>query len=128
MTGVTNETQLAEAIARMQALAGDMSDVKTAMRQLADAVTKLAVVEERQASDRAAIGRAFNELEDHERRLRAIEQTQPLQKQSSEWVGKIITQVVAMVVSALVTTVVITRFAGPASVVAPAPQHQGTTP
>jgi len=69
-------------------------------------VTKLAVIEERQANDRAALGRAFEEIGSLKGQVKALEQAQPLQKQSSEWVQKLIGLMVAAVIGAGVSSVV----------------------
>lgn len=122
---VTTETQLALLVASQTVLTSEVASVKDAIHILASAVQKLALIEDRQVSDRAAIGRAFTDIGDHETRLRALEQSAPIQKQSSEWVSKIISQIISILVAAVIGTVVATRFAAPA-----APQHQtpGATP
>lgn len=97
----THEEHLAVAISQLRGLGEDMQDVKTSMRQLTDAVTKLAVMEERQISDRTALARAFKEIERHEIRLTALEVAQPVQKQATEWVHKTIWLLAAAAIGAV---------------------------
>lgn len=89
--------QLAVALSQLSALSVDMGEVKITMKELAAAVTKLAVVEAHQANDRAALARAFKELELHELRIKGLEQAQPLQNQSST----IVRQAVALILAAV---------------------------
>ncbi|HOW46155.1 MAG TPA: hypothetical protein P5305_04055 [Rubrivivax sp.] len=94
------QVQLTAAITELRGLASDMAEVKSSMTRLADAVTRLAVMEERQITDRATLGRAFSDLEKLEARVKALEQAHPLQKQSSEWVIKGVGLILAAVLGA----------------------------
>lgn len=100
---IANEQQLATAIARLDGLVGDMTEVKRSMRELAAAVTKLAVVEERQHATSESLTRAFAELARNSGRIAALELAQPLQKQSSDWVRKAVGLIIAAVMGAVVT-------------------------
>lgn len=95
-----SDSSVAVAIARLDALSADMADVKSMLREMADAVTRLARVEERQAATSEALNRAFGELAKHETRIGALEVAQPLQKQSSDWVQKLIGLILAAVIGA----------------------------
>lgn len=75
-------------LARLDSLHRDVVEVKEAMGQLTDAITRLALAEERQLQMSQALERAFKTIGEQEMRLRAIELAQPIQKQTSEWVGK----------------------------------------
>lgn len=100
--GPSNESpQLLLAMERISAIADDMRDVKTTMGRLADAVTKLAIVEERQVADRQALTRAFSEIDKVSERVRRVEEQQPIQKQSSDWVQGWVKQAVALVAAAV---------------------------
>ncbi|MFZ9372241.1 MAG: hypothetical protein ACO25M_10260 [Limnohabitans sp.] len=55
------------------------------MRDLAAAITKLALIEERQANAAAALERAFGVLEKVELRLAALEAHAPNTKRMSVW-------------------------------------------
>lgn len=92
----------------MQRIRDDVAGMKDAMREVAAAINRLAVIEERQNQDRAALERAFNAISDvakkHDNaiarvmeivekvdgRLRALEMAQPLQSKTAEWVEKAI--------------------------------------
>jgi DNA repair exonuclease SbcCD ATPase subunit len=112
------DQQLAVALARLESLTNDMADVKSAMGKLTEAVTKLAVVEERQATDREAVGRAFSEIAKLQGRMTALELAQPIQKQSSDLVQKLVSLLLAAVVGAGVARV--TAWTEPRT---PAAQH-----
>jgi len=90
----------------MQRIREGVAEMKDAMREMAAAINRLAVIEERQNQDRAALERAFNAIadvdkkHDHtttrvmeiiekiEARTRALEMAQPLQNKTAEWVEK----------------------------------------
>lgn len=92
----------------MQRIREGVAEMKDAMREMAAAINRLAVIEERQNQDRAALERAFNAISDvnkkhdHtttrvmeivekiEARMRALEMAQPLQNKTAEWVEKAI--------------------------------------
>lgn len=84
-------------------LQDDVSDIKNALVRLADAYTKLAVLEERQANSKSANERAFELIEKLTARVHALEQQAPIHKQSSEWVNKTIGLIIAAVVGAALT-------------------------
>lgn len=89
---------------KMDAMHADMNDMKLAVRGLTDAVTKLALIEERQTQAALAQERAFKVIErlenkindcekelggkiDHvEDRVDVLERDAPMQKQTSVWV------------------------------------------
>lgn len=72
------QTAQADVLAhRLEALHGDVGDIKAALRDLATAVTRLAVVEERQQQAAAAQERGFRALERVEARLTALEHQMP---------------------------------------------------
>lgn len=109
MSSESLDPRVIEALFKVEAMAGDMNEVKVAIREMAQAVSRLAVVEERQSQANAAIGRAFTELDKHDGRIRTLEEVQPLQKRTTEWVDKVMWLVVGAVVSAVISTVVINR-------------------
>ncbi len=71
---------------KFEALQGDLSDVKTALRDVASALSKLALIEERQSLSTAALQRAFGVLEKLEGRVTALETTQPVSRLVIRWV------------------------------------------
>lgn len=87
----------------LQSLRDDVSDMKDALVRLADAYTKLAILEERQANSKSANERAFELIEKLTTRVHALEQQAPIHKQSSEWVNKAIGLLIAALIGAAVT-------------------------
>lgn len=98
--------ELALAMSQIKTLVGDMSDIKTSIRELAAAYTRLAVVEERQTSSSQAVDRAFQEIEKLNARIREIEASQPQQKQTSAMVNRVAALVLAAVIGAVLTGVI----------------------
>lgn len=78
-------------------LHSDVVDVKTALNELSKAITKLALVEERQAQTATALERAFNTINKIEARVASLEQSAPKSKETSAWVDRFILGVVAIV-------------------------------
>lgn len=70
---------------RLDNLHADVSGMRDVLKELATAVTKLAVIEERQGQAAQALERAFKVLENVEARLDALEHAQPLQQQATDW-------------------------------------------
>lgn len=120
---------------RIDTLCEDISDMKKGMNRLADAMTKLAVVEERQTQTILAQERAFKALErveahqrqheaacrEQEKELReliaagdkeisdrvaTLEQSEPLQKQTSGWMLTGIGVLITVVATAAATKLV----------------------
>ena len=80
-------------ITRLGLLSEDVGELKETLRQIASAVTRLALVEERQMQTNEALSRAFKALDkldiklvSVEQRLGALERLQPQQQQTSAWV------------------------------------------
>lgn len=73
---------------KLENLHADVSGMQDVLKELAAAVTKLAVIEERQGQAAQALERAFLSLEKVEARIAALEKVQPLQQQTTDWVGK----------------------------------------
>ena len=94
-------SQLALALERLRAVSSDVAEMKSSMVQMAGAVTRLAVMEERLGSSREAQERAFGEIAKLERRLKEVEDAQPAQ--TTKWVNQAIGLVVAAVVGAGIT-------------------------
>ena len=97
------DTDLAVAIAKIEAISGDMSEVKQTMRELAAAVSRLAVIEERQTTTNDSIGRAFKEINALGARVATLEQAQPIQKQSSDFVQTAVKYIIAAVLGAVIS-------------------------
>lgn len=73
---------------RLQTLHDDVGEMKAAMKDLAAAITKLALIEERQTNAAAALERAFIALERVEARLGALEAHVPSNKKVSVWLDR----------------------------------------
>lgn len=96
------DKDLAVAIAKMEAISGDLAEVKVTMRELAAAVSRLAVIEERQNGTNESLGRAFSEITRLTGRVVALEQAQPIQKQSSDFVQAAVKYIIAAVLGAVI--------------------------
>lgn len=100
---------------RLESLHGDVGDMRTILRELTAAVTKLAVIEERQGQTSLALERAFKEIErcgsrhDAQRasdiaevkaiqaRVANLEQSAPANKQTNVWVMAFVTGMAVLV-------------------------------
>lgn len=71
---------------RLESLHADLVDVKAAMRDVASALVKLTLLEERQAQSSEALQRAFSVLERVEARLATLEAAQPMSRLVNKWV------------------------------------------
>lgn len=101
--------------ARVAAMSNDIAEIKGTLKDLTAAVNRLAVIEERQQNTKEALERAFSTIAKIDGRVSVLEQAQPLQKQSTDWVNKVIGLVVAAVVGATVSTVVVKPQPAPAA-------------
>ena len=82
---------------KLDMLHSDVIDMKTALGELSKAITKLALVEERQSQTAEALERAFKAIGKIEDRLSALEQAAPKSKETSAWVDRFILGVVVAV-------------------------------
>ncbi len=77
---------------KLEALHTDVSDIKSALDKLSDAITKLALVEQQQNQIAASLERAFKAISKLEDRITAVEQSQalakPLQNNTDKWVDR----------------------------------------
>ncbi len=73
---------------RLDTLHEDVGEVKSALKELANAITKLALIEERQTQAAAAQERAFGAIERIEERVAALEMQVPANKRVSVWVDR----------------------------------------
>lgn len=73
---------------RLGDLHSDVSEMKAAMKDLATAITKLALIEERQANAAAAQERAFAVLAKLEERVTHLETYVPANKRVSVWLDR----------------------------------------
>ena len=75
---------------KLDMLHSDVVDMKTALNELSKAITKLALVEERQAQTAEALERAFKAISRIEDRLSILERSAPKSKETSAWVDRFI--------------------------------------
>ena len=87
------ESDINVVITRLGILSDDVGDLKETLRQIATALTRLALVEERQSQTNEALSRAFKQIDKVdlkltgiEQRLGSLERLQPQQQQTSAWV------------------------------------------
>jgi chromosome segregation ATPase len=73
---------------RLNELHQDVAELKTALLAVSAAITKLALVEERQTQASASLGRAFDLLEKLEGRIAKLEQAQPEQARAAIWIDR----------------------------------------
>lgn len=79
---------------KIDMLHSDVVDMKTALNELSKAITKLALVEERQAQTANAMERAFKAIGKIEDRLSSLELTAPKTKETNTWVDRFILAIV----------------------------------
>ena len=82
---------------KIDMLHSDVVDMKTALNELSKAITKLALVEERQAQTADAMERAFKAIGKIEDRLSALELAAPKTKETNAWVDRFILALVMAV-------------------------------
>ena len=73
---------------KLEALHNEVSDIKSALDRLSDAITKLALVEQQQNQIAAALERAFKAIAKVEDRVTAFEQAQPTNTEVAKWVDR----------------------------------------
>jgi aminoglycoside phosphotransferase (APT) family kinase protein len=96
----------------MATLHADVVEVKSAIKEVASALTKLALVEERQTHHAASQERAFTMLDkierrmgEHERRIVELEKSEPAQTRTAEWVDRAVWAAAAAACAALAAKV-----------------------
>lgn len=89
------DPQLAVIANKLSAFENGFDEMKSDMRKMAEAVTKLAIVEERQNTDRLAQERAFQQiaglakdLREAVKRVEVLEVAAPSSKRANEWIEK----------------------------------------
>ena len=70
----------------IQRIREDQHAMRAAIERMSEAVTRLALVEERQAAASTAIERLVQSLEKLDERLRRLEVAEPIQAKAAEWV------------------------------------------
>ncbi len=104
--GSIDPSQLTLALERLRTVSSDVAEMKSSMVQMAGAVTRLAVMEERLGSSREAQERAFNEIADLKTRIKQVEDAQPGQAQAARWVNQAVGFFIAAAIGAVATSVI----------------------
>ncbi len=86
--------ELNELASKLLSLHEDVSEIKGALRDLTSAITKLALIEERQTVTNAALERAFVAISRVEDRLTELERLAPINNQSRIWVERFVMAVI----------------------------------
>lgn len=94
---VTNENN-EEKVSVAAILHKDILEIKTVLRELTQAVTRLAVVEERQTQTTTALERAFALLDGIEKRLAQLELSNPTTKRISRVIDLMMLGAVTIVI------------------------------
>jgi len=83
---MSQETEIALLTNKVQSLHEDMSEMKVVMRDIANALTKLAIIDERQEKMSETQGRIFKLLDNHGERISELEKDGGRQKMAVDWV------------------------------------------
>jgi len=82
--------EITELTTKLHTLHADVSEVKSVLKDLTSAITKLALIEERQGVTNAALERAFVALNRVEMRLTELEKLVPMNSQARIWVERFV--------------------------------------
>lgn len=73
---------------RLSTLHEDVGEIKTVLKDLTSAITRLALVEERMTNASAAQERAFKAIEAQDKRLQELEKKVPELHRTASWIDK----------------------------------------
>jgi prefoldin subunit 5 len=90
MTDQATDATVTLLSSRIQALHADVGEIKAAMNTLSAAITKLALVEERQTVASQALERAFKTIERIEERLVNLERADAHNKRTNKYVDSMV--------------------------------------
>ena len=82
---------------RMQVLHEDVTDIKTALKDLTTAITKLALIEERQSQTTVALERMYKSLEKIDERVTVLEHLAPEGRRTARWIERALVAIVTVV-------------------------------
>ena len=98
------EERLIKVETKLDSVVSDMGEVKTALRDIAASLSKLAVLEEKHNNVSEAMKRAFTQIDKNTWRLDEIEKSLPYLKLASGWVFKAMIGIMGLLgASALMT-------------------------
>lgn len=103
------QDKVLEALVRVEGMGKDIAEIKDSMKKMSEAMVTLARIEERQVQDRDHIARLFKLSDEHNERLKAVEQAQPAQKRTSDWMDRAVWVVMSAVITAVIGLVVVHR-------------------
>jgi hypothetical protein len=83
---MSQETEIALLTNKVESLHEDMSEMKAVMRDIANALTKLAIIDERQEKMSETQGRIFKLLDNHGERINELEKDDRRQSLAVSWV------------------------------------------
>jgi hypothetical protein len=83
---MSQETEIALLTNKVESLHEDMSEMKVVMRDIANALTKLAIIDERQEKMSETQGRIFKLLDNHAERINELEKDDRRQSLAVNWV------------------------------------------
>jgi len=83
---MSQETEIALLTNKVESLHEDMSEMKAVMRDIANALTKLAIIDERQEKMSETQGRIFKLLDNHGERINELEKDDRRQSLAVNWV------------------------------------------
>jgi prefoldin subunit 5 len=83
-----SQTDVSLLSARLQTLHTDVSDIKGTLKDLTQAINKLALVEERITNAVAAQERSFKAIEKLEERIDALERSQVTTDNTNKWIDR----------------------------------------
>ena len=83
---MSQETEIALLTNKVESLHEDMSEMKTVMRDIANALTRLAIIDERQEKMSETQGRIFKLLDNHGERITELEKDDRRQSLAVNWV------------------------------------------
>jgi len=73
---------------KLEALHTDVSEIKSALDKVSEAITKLALVEQQQNQIASSLERAFKAIGKVEDRLTALEQNAPTVTETAKWIDR----------------------------------------
>lgn len=82
--------ELNELATKLMSLHEDVSEIKGALKDLTSAITKLALIEERQTVTNASLERAFVAISRVEDRLSELERMTPMYNQARAWTERFV--------------------------------------
>jgi len=81
---------------RQNGMIQDMTEIKAAVKDIASYLKKLTILEAKHGEVTDAVKRAFTRIDDHEVRIRKVEDGMPTIQLSSKWVFASVTGVIAL--------------------------------